>query len=428
MRPFWGAGFAAAVLAHVAAGPLLCQPGPFDGKNFHGRIAYSADGNHNDEDDWAASPVALAIFAEFGVTDKLVHFDYNAILNNTDPKWEKIHEASVLGAVERYGYDRSRFYDDQKDVEGAIESIARAINASSADDPLFFIIAGPMEVAYRGIQKAEPEKRKYVFCISHSRWNDGFAPNYKFNYNKRSVIPSGVKWVQIQDQNAFLAPGRYGRPSTPEEWSAFHWMRDSDDEKVRFLWQRLQVTRRADCSDAGMAYFLMTGDERSEIEKLRKLLDDKVIPAPIDRREYIRIEAENFLTLDGFDLDYRNDPQVSHRISVRLAGQSGEGRIRTPFEQPYTAIHGLYDVDIRYFDEKSGQSRLAFYINGAQQGDDWRASADDDTWRTHTISGVDIHAGDEIMVALERDAAEPGKIDYVQLNDKRASPAPTPLP
>jgi hypothetical protein len=29
---------------------------------FKGRIAWSTDGNFNDEDDWAASPVALAIF------------------------------------------------------------------------------------------------------------------------------------------------------------------------------------------------------------------------------------------------------------------------------------------------------------------------------------------------------------------------------
>lgn len=44
---------------------------------FKGRIAWSADGNFNDEDDWAASPLALAIFAEFGMKEKLVHFDYN---------------------------------------------------------------------------------------------------------------------------------------------------------------------------------------------------------------------------------------------------------------------------------------------------------------------------------------------------------------
>ncbi len=30
--------------------PLAAGPAPFDGTTFHGRIADSADGNHNDED------------------------------------------------------------------------------------------------------------------------------------------------------------------------------------------------------------------------------------------------------------------------------------------------------------------------------------------------------------------------------------------
>jgi hypothetical protein len=28
------------------------HPGPFDGREFKGRIAFSSDGNYNDEDDW----------------------------------------------------------------------------------------------------------------------------------------------------------------------------------------------------------------------------------------------------------------------------------------------------------------------------------------------------------------------------------------
>src|SRR5437773_160358 len=66
---------------------------------FQGRIAYSADGNHNDRDDWFASPVALAIFAEAGLKERLAHFDYNCILPHTDKEWEKTHAESVLGTV-----------------------------------------------------------------------------------------------------------------------------------------------------------------------------------------------------------------------------------------------------------------------------------------------------------------------------------------
>src|SRR5260221_223791 len=65
-------------LAMAAAAPLDARP--YDGTAFKGRIAWSADGNHNDPDDWIASPLALAIFASAGLKDRLVHFDYNCIL------------------------------------------------------------------------------------------------------------------------------------------------------------------------------------------------------------------------------------------------------------------------------------------------------------------------------------------------------------
>ena len=216
-------------LGHISASRECSASPPYEQGRFQGRVAWSADGNHNDPDDWAASPVALAIFAAGGARDRLVHFDYNCILPQTDPEWEKTHAESVLGAAERYGYDRSVFHDCRKDLEGALASITKAINDSSSDNPLYFIIAGPMQVPIRGIQKADPEKRKYVYCISHSRWNDGYSTKYTFTHTKRSVIASGVHWVQIQDQNRLLSTSPYGREATPEQWRPYHWMRDSND-------------------------------------------------------------------------------------------------------------------------------------------------------------------------------------------------------
>ncbi|MFH1717982.1 MAG: hypothetical protein ABIF19_11560 [Planctomycetota bacterium] len=423
MKRYWRIICATAIIIHIAASNLHPHSGPFDGQTFKGRIAYSADGNYNDEDDWGASPVALAIFAECGAKDKLVHFDYNCILPKTDPEWEKIHETSVLGAAERYGYDKSVFHDCQKDLAGAIESARKAVNESAADNPLYFILAGPMEVPYLGIQKSDPAKRQFVYCISHSRWNDGYTTQDEnlMNHNKRDVIPQGIKWVQITDQNQFLSTSRYGRPANPEDWRSWYWMRDSDDSKVRFLWERLLAVTRADCSDAGMAYFLMTGDERSEISKVKKLLDDNIVPTPTDPRKYIRIEAENSLRLDNYDVEHRNDRNVSHRINVKLASIT-TGRIRTAFDEPYTADKARYDVDVRYFDEKDGKCRLGLYVNGEQKGSSWYASNDSDEWTTHTIEEVTISAGDEIMVEVRGDGGEYGKLDYVQLNYRAPGP------
>ncbi len=378
-----------------------------------GRIAWSADGNHNDEDDWAASPIALAIFARFGVKDRLVHFDYNSILAENDPRFAREHEISVLGAAERFGYPRAVFHDSRRNLEASVESIRKAIDASTADDPLYFVVAGPMQLAYMGIQKSDPAKRKHVTVISHSRWNDGFAADTRFTHTKRDVIPSGIKWVQIFDQNRYLATSPYGRPATDEEWRPWNWMRDSRDPDVRWLWERTRATTRADASDAGMAYFLMAGDEHVDLHKLERLLDDKVQPLALGPRRRIRIEAENFVVLDRYQVEHRNDREASHRIDVRL--DAAAGRIRTRYDEPHAPASGRFDVAVRYRDEVGGRSRFTFLVNGAPKGEPWAAARDDGRWRSHVIPAIELRAGDEVTVAVERDGKEPARLDYVEL-------------
>lgn len=387
-----------------------------DGR-FIGRIAYSADGNHNDRDDWAASPVALAILAESGLKDHLIHFDYNCILTQTNPEWEKIHAQSVHGAAEKYGFDKGLFHDCRRGLEEALDSIAGAINESSAENPLYFIIAGPMEVPYLGIQRSKPEKRKFTYCISHSRWNDGFASTYTFTHTKRSVIEQGVNWLQIRDQNRLLSLSPYGRPAKPEEFGGFFWMRDSQDPKVQFLWERIVVSTRPDPSDAGMAYFLATGDEDCDPVKLRRLLDGHQRSVPLASRKQVRLEVENFRYLINCRVEERNDKNVSHRLSVVLTGTTGS--IRTRFEEPYAAREGRYSVDIRYFDDAKRTTHFSLWVKNMVQGSPWVSRGENRGWMTETIHEVPIALGDEIKIELE---GEPGRLDYVQLNSSNGSP------
>ncbi len=431
MKSYIQVACATAILIFFSASNLYSSRfigGPFDGKNFKGRIAFSSDGNYNDEDDWGAFPVAVAMLDAFGLTGKLVHIDYNNILAKNDSRFYREMSQSVLGAADRYKVPLSILFDCQKDLDGAINSIKNAINASSADNPLYYVLAGPMEVPFRGIKKSDPDKRKYVYCISHSGWNDGYTRNDQdlHNHNKRDVIPSGINWIQCKDGNRNLArPGGVGKRSTPEQWSLYHWLRDSSDSRLKWIFTRLEAEGRADISDSTMTYFLLTGDEDADLAKLKSLLDDKKVPAPIDPRKHVRIEAENFRIIDNYVVEHRNDRRASHRLSVRLASIAPKGvpfgtagRIRTPFNQPYTADSGLYDIDIRYFDGEDGRCRFGLYINGMQKGFPWYASKDSEQWTTHTIENIVIKSGDEIMVEVQGDSGEYGKLDYVQLNYK----------
>ncbi len=414
--------FATLILGCFSFSNLFSDAGPFDGKNFRGRIAYSADGNHNDPDDWAASPVVLAIFAKFGVKEKLVHFDYNSILNNTDAQWEKTHEASVLGAAERYGYNSRLFHDCRQRLDAAVESIAKAVNESTAKNPLYFIVAGPMQVPVMGLLKSSPAARKHVYVISHSHWNDGLVTRYSFKNTKRDVIALGVNWIQIRDQNPLLAFSRYGQPAQSEEFEPYFWMRDSQNPNVRFLWERMVVSTRPDPSDSGMAYFLLTGDEEADPAKYKRLLDEKVAPRPLDVRSKVRIEAENFITLDGYEMEItdraaRAQPvstqSLSHRTGVKPTDGVEVGRIRTRFSQPYTAARGRYDVEVRYFDEQGRRSRFALFVNGAARGSAWESAGTGQGWTSHTIRDVEVSSGGEVGVDV---GGQPVRLDYVQLN------------
>jgi len=407
-----------AVLLSSSASYRSADSGPFDGKSFRGRIAFSSDGNFNDEDDWGAFPVAVAILDAFGVTGRLVHVDYNNILPENDPRFCREMSKSVLGAADRYGIPRSILFDCQKNLEGAIESIKNAINASSAENPLYYVLAGPMDVPLRGIQKSDPARRQYVYCISHSSWNDGYTRQDRavHLHNKRDVIPSGINWIQVRDGNRNLAhPGGVGKRSTPGQWRLYRWLRQSADARLRWIYTRLEAEGRADISDATMTYFLLTGDEEADLEKLKSLLEHGKVPAPVDARSHVRIEAENFRTLENFSVETRNDRRASHRLGVKMKKASA-GRIRTPFQEPYTPSSGRYDVDVRYFDGEGGRGQLKLLVSGRQQGGAWRAAGIGDGWRTHTIPDVAVRRGDEILVEVRSDAGESCRLDYVQLN------------
>jgi hypothetical protein len=78
-----------------------------------------------------------------------------------------------------------------------------------------------------------------------------------------------------------------------------------------------------------MAYFLMTGDEQAEVSKLQALLEKTSVPKPIAERQTVRVEAENFVTLGQFELDFQNDRTASHRISITVEGKEATA-ISTP--------------------------------------------------------------------------------------------------
>ncbi len=223
------------------------------------RLAWSADGNQYDPDDLSASPLALLLLAARGQQQRLVHFDHSSNLGDNNPAmeeqmiWSVEEAARVIG-----GFDMSNIYNDQRDLEGSTDSVARAINASSAQDRLCFVVAGPHGVAYRGIAKAQRDKLPYVTMISHSEWNNSHdAADNIYNLDDIKRDFPELNFQAISDQNSNLGT-RVGE----EAWA---WMKTAGDPATEWVGTRIdEVDTSGDVSDAGMMYYVLTGDENGD--------------------------------------------------------------------------------------------------------------------------------------------------------------------
>ena len=412
-------------VAFVTISLFLCasvsaQTGPWVDGVLKGRIALSHDGNFNDEDDWGAFPVITALLDAYRVTDKVVHIDFNNIIQDNDPRFEKEMTASVLGAAERYGLPVSILHNCRTDLVGAIKSIRDAVNSSSAENPLYYLLVGPMDVPYYGIAAADPARRRFVHCISHNYWNDGFAANRSIRgLTKRDVIGLGVNWIQVQDGGARLAHGNTpGTQSTPEEWALIQWMRDSRDLRLNWVHTRFLAEGRFDACDATVTYFFLTGDEQGDSDKLAAVLDGKQKLAPILIRPAIRLEAENFASLEGcapaFATTGQDKKQVSHRGLVRIIGPSN-ALLRTRFDELYAARSGRCDVNIRWRATGNNPVTFALRVNGVAQGAS-RATPDNaNAWTTHMFKDMRLNTGDDIAIAVQVESLQQVEIDCVQL-------------
>lgn len=237
-----------------------------------GRIAISDDGNFHDRDDICAAPVFLAILSASRHAGKLVYFGYNDHFWQTSASQQADMTSSATGTPTYWnGFKMAAFHSVVSNRNSAVNALTAEINASTAANPLTIQEGGPAQVIGLALAASNPRPRNFVTVVSHSAWNNTHAetaqakegmpgPSYTF----ADLGKLGAKLVGIHDQNTNLS-----RP-----YSEWFWARDSSAPKIRWLWSRGQVAAKStfDCSDAGVTYFIVTGDPNGTPAKLRSLL------------------------------------------------------------------------------------------------------------------------------------------------------------
>ncbi|GAA5115587.1 hypothetical protein [Pseudonocardia adelaidensis] len=233
-----------------------------------GRIAISADGNQHDNDDWASAPMALALLAHGKLQANLVHFDYNNHIWDSDAEHVKNMTESVQEGGERFGFDMSRFFDDTDEAQLAAgtRNLVKEINASTDDDQLSIVLAGPIETVWMALDAADPEARKHVECITHGEdsFNQTHGKEEHGGHDYDDLTDLGCEKVDIPDQNSGLGP---------VDMDFWDFLQDSGDDNLKWLYSRLDLVGNGDVSDAGMTFYAMTDEKDSDRSDLKSFLE-----------------------------------------------------------------------------------------------------------------------------------------------------------
>lgn len=281
----------------------LSQTSLWKGK---GRIAISSDGNEHDHDDWAATPLSLSLIAAKGLQNKMVLYTYSDHVWGSNLQvpigkggltaYEQMRESALVGA-KMFGFKNSNFICAVDNPEKAYNAMAKVINESSEDNPLFIIAAGPMQVVGEGIRRSDFAKRKFVTVISHSNWNNKHAANsydwepehkgwtFKMMQDVFGVEKGGfVQFVRIADQNG--GKDYQGLNSSRDH---FNWIKTSSARENKlykkgawdWLYSRQETCikkggKNFDPSDAGMLLYLFTGIEKTNPEMAKEIMENPV--------------------------------------------------------------------------------------------------------------------------------------------------------
>jgi hypothetical protein len=257
-----------------------------------GRIIISCDGNEHDEDDWAATPLTLALLASKGLQDQLVVYsfsDHTWGSNKEKPGADaQMRESAFIGG-KTFGFKKTKFIEAVMAPNYAIIEITTQINQSSAKNLLTIIAAGPMEIIGTSLNEADSAKLKFVRLISHSTWNDEHADKpytwedhkgWTWEKIKEKFASHGLQLDHILDQN-----GGADYEGLKAKKSDYDWIKTSSKRDAKpfakgswdWMYGRLEAAQKGeefDPSDAGMVIYLLTGKQKTSPEDVKEILEN----------------------------------------------------------------------------------------------------------------------------------------------------------
>lgn len=228
-----------------------------------GRIAIVADGNSPDPDDLGGTAVSLALLRAAGLQDRLVHYSHSCdivpaprISVEAERERHLMMQLCCDGTARRWGgFENLTFIDVKHHLDVAVKDLAKAINASTAEDPLWIVEAGEPDLIGMALDISQKAKHEFVKVITHHPANDQTGEFYAWE----EILEFNVEEVRIPDQNILLKVDQ-------ERWD---WAKNHTDDRIQWIWLMGKMAEidnvvkfqkgKWDCSDAGMIYYWISG-------------------------------------------------------------------------------------------------------------------------------------------------------------------------
>lgn len=131
----------------------------------------------------------------------------------------------------------------------------------------------------------------------------------------------------------------------------------------------------------------------------------------------IRIEAEDMNIVSG-DYDIKEFDFASGGKAVKSKSEDSKKTIN--LNTTFAGTAGTYNVIVGYYDENDGLAQFTASVGGIQQ-DTWVANQDlghndvaRQTFTTHTITNVELDAGDVFHLTSLRESGDQVHVDYIE--------------
>lgn len=398
----------------------LAQAPKYNGE----RIAVSADGNSapdhaykwpiGDPDDWGANAAILAVLAKMEMQDKLVHFSYNNFIDApSGPDNENQNKISCDGGIIRWHFNSSNFFDVTTHRNEAKLHLAKEMAKSTKENPLYFLHAGLSEFIYQVVEKTIElggiEGLRHVKLISHSGFNEKEKRRewHRTWANIQELCGNRIQYFKIQDQNACGEPNILW--CSGKDFSPWYWMRDHEDESIRWLYTRLLAhdTGKADISDVGMLYWLLTQDENGSPQKFKSFLGNGIPNSvqgiektkTLDAHGKFYLEASkdfSVLNIPGYAAPYKDPYRPAMAIDASKHQNTwAASKVRL------TAPKGLYYITLTTLGEIDGESSYKLFVDGELIGEVKNKPTNKDySEQKHSFRNVRLNATSEIQIAF----------------------------